>query len=700
MQIPVSPTEQQNLAQQIRLDYDSAIAEHQTRMHRWNLAYRKLMRIVEQTAPENRTKSNLEIPMMMWNLLEHIAAEHTAIFGAEAHIQADPTGDADAKTAALVGAGMHWLVYKSIGLKRKWGRFSFYRAFFGRAFAYRPYLKKTVPMMNPDGTMGEMTTYHAPDFQPIWPDDMITPAEEVNDHEDFSFLIHRRFLTLDELLEEEARGKMIGISANWERIRGASKVRFNRTTGGQDMRQSREQAEGADPSGINDRNGRVEVWYWNAKWRFPLPGPNGELIDVPVHDREGRDVEATPVVCAFIPEVSLLVSTESLIEMYPEMPRRRPYFSSAMNDSLGYWGPGYADLLFPLQVQATENHKIFTDSGKRNAIATVFMRPTSALSQDRSIELDPTKVYFTQSPADVQALRLGGDTSWCTENDQKLLAMAERLTGRSDLNSGRMIDRPNAPKTATQTMALLEAGNVRMAFNASNIGEDLSVLFGDYWRMWTYFGGERLIFRVTERDLPASMFRSLAGANEIEQAARNMSFDFRIEFAPSEFRRAALRQDSVMLLGLAMKNPVVMQSPRALWNLTRRVHELHGDRDFARLVPEPPELEAPKSPMEEWVRMQQGEEVLVNPLDQDEQHMQDHQRRILQEAQMPDPDFNVIQMARMHLEAHAKQLAMKRMMETAMGQVMEQTAAIEGGMGAPQPQQQPAASEMGGPAFA
>ena len=99
--------------------------------------------------------------------------------------------------------------------------------------------------------------------------------------------------------------------------------------------------------------------------------------------------------------------------------------------------------------------------------------------------------------------------------------------------------------------------------------------------------------------------------------------------------------------------------------------------------------------------MQQGEEIMVNPMDPDEVHIEDHTKRVLQEAQAPDPDQNLLAKAQEHIVRHHKQLAMKRMMQAAMqgaGQVLG--GMPQQGMGQPQqgqPQQNPMAAMMGGP---
>ena len=691
-QLQLSPAEIQNLATQIRIDYDSAQSEHSTRMKRWNEMYRRLMMILEQSGADTRGNDNSEVPAMLWTVLEHIAAEHQAIFAPDAYIDGSPRGDADVKLAGVVAAGMNWLVYSAVDLDRKWPRFAFYRSFFGRGFAYRPYEVRTFEGIRADGSFGEVVAYNAPEFYPIWPDNLILPAEEFQSLQEASFVIHREFLTLPELVRGEQAGRFFGISENYAKLTAFARNRNMRNNVGQEMTRSRDLVEGVNMDNISLRNGRIEVWSWYGRWHMPLPDEFGEMRDYAIDDWEHRDLLPEDLLVRYIPDANMVIGVESLKEMYPCLERRRPFFESALNDSLSYWGPGYGQLLYDIQAGLTQDNRDMAECAKRNAIKTGFMRQTSSMSPDSRIEIEPGKAYFTQDPAAIRWEATGGSMDGLLANEQRKFAISERLTGRSDLNSGRTIDRPNAPKTVGQTMALLEAGNVRLAYDTSKINQDLNFLFQDYWQMWSWFGGEQLNFRVTERDLPRKMFKAIGDLNAVEQAARNMQFDFAVRFAPTEFRRAALRENMINLLGLALKNPVVMSSPRALWNITRKVHELMGDRDFADLVPEPPDIGIPKNPMAEWAMMQQGEIVNVHPQDDDKAHIADHMQRLEAEMQSSSPDQDLIRAAMEHIQQHQQQMELKAKVEPvaqALGAAAAQSLQQQQQAGQGRPGEQP-----------
>ena len=64
-----------------------------------------------------------------------------------------------------------------------------------------------------------------------------------------------------------------------------------------------------------------------------------------------------------------------------------------------------------------------------------------------------------------------------------MLAYSERVTGVTDQNIGRTQSTPNAPRTARQTLALLEEGDVRASLDLTAIREDWGLILDHFWEL-------------------------------------------------------------------------------------------------------------------------------------------------------------------------------------------------------------------------
>jgi hypothetical protein len=84
--------------------------------------------------------------------------------------------------------------------------------------------------------------------------------------------------------------------------------------------------------------------------------------------------------------------------------------------------------------------------------------------------------------------------------------------------------------------------------------------------------------------------------------------------------------------------------------------------------------------MEEWTRMLQGEDVQVNPADNDQLHIMDHNRR-LAEAQA-DPDHDPEAYARMvqHEMEHMQQIRHKQIMAELTSRLVQSLGSGQGGL--------------------
>jgi len=184
------------------------------------------------------------------------------------------------------------------------------------------------------------------------------------------------------------------------------------------------------------------------------------------------------------------------------------------------------------------------------------------------------------------------------------------------------------------------------------------------------FASEETFFRVTEEDADG-LFEVNNGGSILTLEERDGRYDFRLQFANSVYSREAKKEQALARYQLDLQNPTVVQNPQALWEVTCQAHEALGDPNFADLVPRPGTPDLPVDPKVEWTRLLQGEEIHVNPMDNDLVHMTRHMRDLQEAEEDPahsDPDA-VAKLA-MHYHEHIQQLQQKKIQQA----IVEQAA--------------------------
>jgi hypothetical protein len=147
-----------------------------------------------------------------------------------------------------------------------------------------------------------------------------------------------------------------------------------------------------------------------------------------------------------------------------------------------------------------------------------------------------------------------------------------------------------------------------------------------------------------------------------------------------------------------MQNPIVATNPKALWCLLNRIWEAFGEDGFHDIIPEPPDVERPKTPKEEWAMMLDYEVVNVSPLDDDQAHIIDHRRRLEDEINEPKErqDPKVQHLAFAHIVQHERQFKQKQLLQALAARAV-QAIAGQGMLQAPQQQAAPSANGFAPP---
>ena len=298
---------------------------------------------------------------------------------------------------------------------------------------------------------------------------------------------------------------------------------------------------------------------------------------------------------------------------------------------------------------------------------------------------------------------------YAVQRQQDIISTAERVTGITDQSLGRAIDTPNAPRTAAGQLALIEEGNVRAYLDATVLQTDFEQIITDFWDLDCDLVPKTepgLFFRVTEEQANG-LFDVKQGGAFMTPKEFGGTYDFCLKFATSVWARQSRKQELLGFYQLASQNALIAQNPKALWSLTNRLANEFNIKDFATLVPPPPDLDQPKLPQDEWTEMLEGEKVSVNPQDNDQQHILQHTQELEEERRDPDRDKQAIGLMVQHILDHQQQMRTKQLLavlaHAAIGQLMPQSpqqqlqshlAALYGPQAAqqPGPTQQPQAA--------
>lgn len=682
-QIKWAPAELTRVASKIRQDYRSALSDHNRRIQKWRDYYRRYRAVPDTPLMGEETASNVPVPYVRWNILTKLAKEMDALMGDDAEIVAVPVGPSDFRRDKKISKYMTWRVFNSMKLTNPFCVFILRKLLFGKSHAYSPWLRDTFEV---DGN--DVVEYEGPQFTPLWPDDLIVPCEEVDTIHEFSFVIRKYRVTPDQLLQGEEEGRYTGIKKNWEHIVTQAQHGIQRESEGDEIKREKDDAEGLLYDRPMSAGENLMVVEWYGRWR-PLKGKNSDANE---WDWKKREMRQRDYVIRYLWDLNQIISVQDLQDLYPTKKNKRPFVEASMMKDGSYWSPGMAEMLCDLEDELRVNHNQATEAGQLAINPPVGYRPASGFNPD-TFRMQPGLAIPLDNPAtDVIQLKIGADMAIASWKEQCVLAYGEKLTGMSDLQMGRQSDRPNAPRTAQQTVSLLEEGNVRISLDTKVLREDMSVVLSHFWDLEYMFSPEELFFRVTEEDAEGA-FPTKDGGAVLTAEDRDGRYDFKLQFANSLYSREAAKEKTLARYQLDLQNPLITQNPldptfTALWEVTRQAHDALGDPDFESIVPKPPAADQPTDPKIEWLKMLhgEGEEVHVNPMDNDLLHMTRHMKDLkLAESDPEHADKDAVQQLVVHYHDHIIQLQQKKIQQAiveqalqGMGQIAAQGAAAGG----------------------
>jgi hypothetical protein len=379
------------------------------------------------------------------------------------------------------------------------------------------------------------------------------------------------------------------------------------------------------------------------------------------------------LVVRFVPGMREIVGIQDLLQLYPKMRKRRPFVESTLIKDGSYRPKGFGGLLEDLEDDATANSRLFSAAGELSVWPIVFFKPGGGMNPG-TFKLTPGMAIPTEDPSSVQVVKIAPNLDFAVERQQDYISTSERLTGITDQSLGRAIQTPNAPRTATGQLALIEEGNIRAYLDSTILREDMEQIIADFWDLDCDLVPRTepgLFFRVTEEQA-GGLFDVKKGGAFMTPKEFGGRYDFRLKFATSVWQRAAKKQDLLAFYQLAVQNPLVATNAKLLWSLLNRLaHEFYIE-DFATLCPAPPDLDTARTPDQEWTLILEGNsDVMPNPQDNDAQHIAAHTQQIQDEAKDPDRDEQAIRLMVKHRMEQIQQQRVKMLMQSMVNQLMQ-----------------------------
>jgi hypothetical protein len=653
-QLALPRQEMEALANLVLTGFRNAIPDHNKRIARWADYTRRWRGLVDTPEAGDEEKSNFRVPLVAWLTLAQLAKETDSIFGEDAEIVAVPQGPSDHRNVHKIGKYMTWRVLRSMKILRSLMVFVLRKILLGKAHAYVPWETRTYMSKGK-----EVEEYSGPGFFPIPPDDLIVPAEDVVTIHDFSWVIRRYTTTPDAMLDGEEQGLYQTIEDNYEEILNAARNPIRRDAQSQQIRKELDIAEGVNYENPMAGSESLTILEWYGRRRMPNKKSDGGADE---YDLARREMRQTELVVRVLLETEKVVGVQKLEVLYPDMAQRRPIREASFLTDLTYWPRGMAELVADCEDELSANHNLATEAAELAVAPPTGYRPASGMKQERFKRAPGDMIPLDNPQTDIRELTTTFNAPAATWKEQVILSYVERMTGLNDGSMGRQSDRPNAPRTARQALSLLEESNVRISLATKLLAEDLNALLLHFWTLDCQFAPEQLFFRVTEEDANG-LFEVKQGGSIITTKERDGRYDFQIKFANSVYSREAEKERVLARYQLDMQNPLIATNPAALWKVTNDVHRALGDPNFAHLVPKPPEGDMPVEPREEWARLQQGETVTVNPMDNDELHLIRHRQDLVSAQADPNGNPDAVKSMTAHFAQHVQQLQQKKVIQ-------------------------------------
>lgn len=432
----------------------------------------------------------------------------------------------------------------------------------------------------------EVVWYNAPRPINVAPWDMLVPPD-VRDLQSAKRFWHRRYLSYGEVAEMKKRGMFNAMSReDLALLRDRSEARYP------DVSASGYRSSDAVDAGRDAELGTQKVESRRDQYEV--------YFEYAYEDVDGDGIQESIVRAVLDFKGPMLLMRHNLEYLFPH--GRRPFYDWHLFPiDHRYYGMGIPEVLEKTQTEDNAYYQARSDIIEVITKPGGFYDPMSGLAPSE-IRYTPGMMIKVRDPQTAfTPLAFPVDPTHLIREQSGMEAEAERAIGQTDIGLGRQSSRPNAPRTLGGTALMVRQQQLRSDVYLKRL------MFGP-----GEYGGGISEFLLQYRDLyaalmpPTKEFRAL-GTDEIREVSREDlqgRFDFVVDFGP-EINNPQLRmQNSILRYQNSITNPLVMQDPDALWQVTVDMWEATGWKSAGRRLRKP-------GPMASHPPMEQDEEILV-----------------------------------------------------------------------------------------
>jgi hypothetical protein len=375
-----------------------------------------------------------------------------------------------------------------------------------------------------------------------------------------------------------------------------------------------------------------------------------------------KEMVESELIVRYCRRLSRIYGIQDAAEVYPDSPIKRPIMEMALLNDGQYWSMGLIELSEQIEKEMEVLANQIIEAIGMSIGPPVFVEPAAGYDVAQT-KYEKNQIIYTTNAGGVKQLQLNPHIEAFTELWQMFLSLYEQLTGITNLVMGRGMEQPTAPRTLGGQRMVMGAGDVRLALDMRNMSEDLKHLLDWIWDLWTMFGSSEQFFRVAEGDA-GDLFKDGEGLEngwaKLGAEEREGRYDFSLNFADDAQVREGKKQETAALIQMVAPFPSVAQDKVLVYRLLTDAFDAFG-KDFTKYASEPPPEFAARTPMQEWTDFQDGADVHVHPADNDQAHIDDHNKRILAMQMGPKKDRNIDAMfaATKHVQDHQQALQQK-----------------------------------------
>lgn len=231
--------------------------------------------------------------------------------------------------------------------------------------------------------------------------------------------------------------------------------------------------------------------------------------------------------------------------------------------------------------------------------------------------------------------------------------------------------------TATATVKLIQEAYQNMSLNISRVVDWIKQVDRQIWQLYRAYMPDNLKYRVMGPD-------SKYEFKEMTRADLLLNPDIALEVNVEETSKQYVQEVANEIMQTIAMNPLLLQAritdPSKIYNAAKNQLEAYGVKNSAKYLNEPEVVES-IDPGQENYQMVEGKDVGISPLDNDQEHLQEHQAFIEAIPNLVTDPSEIDALMRRnnnHMMLHMQQAQMKAMQQAQMIQMAQAQQAQQG----------------------